>query len=860
MHEMSSLGDGAVLPPALRSVRPRSNLPAPTSRLVGRAGECATLVALLHDPATRLVSLTGIGGVGKTRLALEVAGLLADTVEPFTHGVFLVTLDATLPSESLDEAFAATIASVLGLTLSGPEPPLGQVLAYLRERRILLLLDGEPLRPAAVLIARLLTGAPGLTILVATRERLGIAGELVRPLSGLPCPPDDSPRADDADDAVTLFGELAQRLNPALTLKPEVERAIRRICRLVDGLPLAIELAAGWTGVLTCDEISAELAQGLDLLTSDRPGLPLRHQSLRAAFQTSWELLSPAERRTLRRLAVFQCAFDREEAAALLGDVRGEGSTRSPLLAILASLVDKSLLQRETGTGAARYRLPQVIRQYATEHLVAAGESEALVERQMRQTLETVAGLLGQLRGVEQVQALGAIELRLGDVRAAWRHAARTGAATLIARAAPALFHFYDTRSWFGEGEELFGLARRSLATQPTTDAAPALGIVLAREGWFAFHLGRMDTALTTLRQSLDLLRAADASAELIFPLNYLAAVTAYAGDTNQAIRLAQEGLAQARALDDRYGQAIACNILGQIAYDQGDYVGARAWSTRSLVIEEQIGNRWSMAFSLTNLGKAAYAAGALPEARRLLHQSLAIRRELHDTRGMAICLSRLGDTAAVQGETLVAADHYEQSYRLFGEIGNRWGMAAALLLLGQLFLTQKATRPATRLLQEALRHALAAQARPQIVAVMAALGAAAAPDNSWQQALGELAARADLDLTSDEVVRQLALATSASTITISILEALAQAREQIARNVELHAHSVGGSGQDALTARELEVLRLVAEGLSDAQIADRLILSRRTVSTHLSTIYSKLQVNSRTAAVHIARDQGLLQ
>lgn len=862
MDDPSLSSAEAPLPASLRPMRPLHNLPAATSRLVGREAERTALIALLRDPASRLVTLSGVGGVGKTRLALQVAAdLLAAGGAPYPDGIFLVTLEAPFPPEAPGEALAAAIASALGLTLSGPEATSAQVVSYLRDRRALLVIDGEQLRAGANLLARLLAGAPTVTVLASTRERVGIAGELVRPLDGLTCPPEQGagPLADYG--AAALFVELARRLNPALGLTPEVERAIGRICRLVDGLPLGIELAAGWAGVLSCDEIAAELAQSLDLLTSDRPDLPERHRSVRAAFNASWERLSLPESMALRRLGVFSGAFGRESAEAVLGSLSGdERPAPSAVLAVLALLVDKSLVRREDGAGATRYRLPRAVRQYAAEQLAEAGEAVAVARLHMAHTLDALAARTSELRGDGQQRALAAIEAQIADVRAAWRAAAEAGSADLIGRAAPALFHFYDMRSWFSEGAEAFATARRGLEARAANGAA--LGIVVAREGWFSFYLGRLGEAIAGLNRGLALLRAAGATAEQVFPLNYLAAATNYAGDSDGALHFGEEALALARDLGDRYGQAVACNILGQICYDRGEFAAAQAWSAQSLALEQQIGNRFSMAYSLTNLGKAAHASRDYSEARRLFRESLEIRRELGDTRGVAICLTRLGEAAAAVGEPMAAVDHFEQSFRLFEVIGNRWGVASSLFHLGLLARDQGASGAATRVLQEALSHALGAQTRPQIVATMAALGQLATTEDGWQRDLGRLAAARDLDLTSEEVARQLAWATSPSTISMTVAEALAQLREHIARppaEPRPQGEAAVAIGRDGITTRELEVLRLVAEGLTDAQVAERLILSRRTVSTHLSSIYSKLQVSSRTAAVHAARDQGLL-
>jgi DNA-binding NarL/FixJ family response regulator len=328
----------------------------------------------------------------------------------------------------------------------------------------------------------------------------------------------------------------------------------------------------------------------------------------------------------------------------------------------------------------------------------------------------------------------------------------------------------------------------------------------------------------------------------MVFGLNYLAVVCAYLGDEGAGERLAGQGLALARALGDAHGEAVACNILGQIAYDRGDYAAARGFSEQSLAVEQQTGNGWSMAFSLINLGKVADAEGDYPAAQRLFTDSLALRHALGDARGEAICHHRLGDAAAALGEHDRADGHYRQSLALFQRIGNRWGQAAVRLSQGQQAIAAGRAGAAVPLLQEVLRLALETGSLPQAVAVARLCAPLARQhDPAWAAEIERFATRP----TAEELGR----------IAPRLLVWHHREPPPPTRGADQARQGYPGG----LTAREVEVLRLVSHGLTDAQVAEELVLSRRTVSTHLSSIYSKLGISSRSAATRFALENGLV-
>jgi tetratricopeptide (TPR) repeat protein len=333
-------------------------------------------------------------------------------------------------------------------------------------------------------------------------------------------------------------------------------------------------------------------------------------------------------------------------------------------LPTLAALVDNSLVRRTTLSGpnpAARYELLEIVRQYAAEKLAQAPSAAGGIEemevrdRHCHYYLAFLEQRKADLQGSRQLEALTEVGLEIENIRSAWRWAVAQipyapAYVTAVGRAVESLFHFYDMGSRFQEGEELLAQVAACLAEMPASENILARnmvrGKVLARQGWFTFHLGRQVEAKGLLEKSLEVLRLLEASAETVFPLNYLASVTYYLGDYEAAQRLCQQALAASRASGDRLGVAIAKNVLSQIAHWLGRHGEARQYGQESLAIEREIGNRWSMTYSLITLGRVAYALGDYSEAQARFQESLAIREAMRDARGSAICLNYLGDTA----------------------------------------------------------------------------------------------------------------------------------------------------------------------------------------------------------------------
>jgi tetratricopeptide (TPR) repeat protein len=532
--------------------------------------------------------------------------------------------------------------------------------------------------------------------------------------------------------------QTAHTIDSDFELHDEDESAVIRICRLVEGLPLGVELAATWVRLLTVGEIAYEIEQNIGFLASSLRDLPDRHRSLRAVFDYSWNLLQPDEQEVLCQLSIFRGSFDRHAAEEVAG----------ASLPLLAALVDSSLVRRVMPEqGQVRYELLEVLRQYVGDLLAQDRDSEQQVrQRHCHFYLMQLADHQADLQGAQQREALQVIGAEIETVRAAWRWAISQENMSIIDQAMTSLFHFYDMRSWFLEGEEVFRrtaeMGQAVAAKLPTDENKLVWGRLLARQGWFTFYLGRQRSAGQLLTESLEILRPLQQPTALPFSLNYLAAVEYYLGHYESAQQLCQESLALTKQLGDRYGTAISYNISGQIAYRLRQYDAAREFSQQSLAIEQEIGNRWSMGFSVANLGNVAFALDDFDEANELFRQGLTIAEEIGDPRGIARCLNRLAKSAVALNRFEEAQSLYQRSLAHNQEIGDQWGVTTSLSGLGEVARHPQQWRQAKEYFDDALRRAMTIYAIPRVIdilqeeaSLLAELG-----DTSWVERVNRLA------------------------------------------------------------------------------------------------------------------------
>jgi predicted ATPase/DNA-binding SARP family transcriptional activator len=641
-----------------------AHLPAPSTPLLGRVAELALLAERLADPACRLVTVVGPGGSGKTRLALHAAaGHGARTSLP----VAFVPL-ASAPSP---EVIAAAIAEALGLANLDEADPTGYLLAALHDRQLLLLLDNfEHLLPGAGLLADVLAQAPGLRLVVTSRERLHLHGEWVLELAGLPFPPDASAPNIDFYEAVQLFLQSARQARGSFVLDDATRPAVVDICRLVEGLPLGLELAAAWTRVLSPAEIATEITRNLDFLATNRRDVPARQRSLRAAFEHSWQLLGPGERDALSRLTIFQRAFGRQAAEA----VAGAGLTT------LAALADKSLLRAlPPRRGLAQYELHEQVRQFAGEKLA---ETSSEAEAARREHARYYAAMLARLPAEKhcpietQMELYGDVAAEVDNARAAWQWAVAQGDLDLMEQAGPGLFSFFRWQSWYQEARELMGHAAQRVAE--LTPALPSaerpraerlLASLLGAQGMCYTYLGLQAKAQPLFAQSLALMRAHGQSRELAQFLTRSAWLERELGRVAEARRLMEESVTQARASGDVAQVVSSLHMLGYFLGEMGAFDAALANTAEAVALAREAELLPELGNALNSQGFVCYLAGDLPRALDLLEQALAARPEAGHSR--AVTLDNLGYVRLAQGAPRGAQRHFLEALALASDMHN---------------------------------------------------------------------------------------------------------------------------------------------------------------------------------------------
>ncbi|RIK37337.1 MAG: hypothetical protein DCC55_24645, partial [Chloroflexi bacterium] len=645
------------------------NLPAQATSFIGRQEEVGAICQLLLEQAEcRLLTLVGPGGIGKTRLALQVAQQLVDNhADAYVDGIFFAGLETVDGGEHL----IAALADAVGYGFQGSSAPQEQLMHYLQTKQLLLLLDNfEHLLEQAGLLPVILQSAPGVTMLATSREALGLQEEWLYAVGGFTTPPADATLEDvEQNSAVQLFLQRARRTDSRLALAPEALTQVVRICQLVDGLPLGLELAATWVRTLSLPEIADEIAANLDFLTTTRRVAPERHSSLRTVLEHSWKLLTPAEQDAFCRLTLFTNGFTRQ-AANRVADAS---------VVILAALVRKSIIHSSRD---GRYTMHGLLRHFAAARLNEnPALAEAIAEKHSRYFGAFLQTLEDEQLGAAHAAALEQIGQELENIRSGWRWAlAHAGYnpenVKLIHRYIEALFQFYDARSRFEEGRAEFQFALDQLnALASTQDVRLVFARLRSRLGWFAFQIGRPTEAKTHLQRSLDLLGELETQKELIFSLNYLGAIHRHLGEYEEARQMLQTSQQLCRERNERFGLTVALNILGQVAYLQEDYAQAQAWCEESLALKQAIGDRRGTTFSLLYLGLVARAQHDYAKAIRLFRESMLISKEYGDRRGIAMGLSNLAEVEALMGHPAQAQALYEECLQIYTDIYNLLGI-----------------------------------------------------------------------------------------------------------------------------------------------------------------------------------------
>jgi predicted ATPase/DNA-binding CsgD family transcriptional regulator len=789
---------------------------------------------------TRLLTLTGVGGSGKTRLAVEVA---RDLLEAYPDGVWLVEL-APL---SEDVLVPKAMAEALGVP-ERPAEPLAETLAeVLRDRQLLLILDNceHLLEATSRLVDKLLDSCRHLRIMATSREAIGVEGEvrwLVPPLSVPEQGRTPSSEELEGYESVRLFVERARGRDPSFSLSPKYALAVTEICRRLEGIPLAIELAAARVGTLSIEQISQRLEGSLELLTrGGRTAVP-RQRTLKGTLDWSHELLSEPERVLFRRLSIFAGGWTLEASEVVAS---GEGVAEREVLDLLSGLVEKSLVvAKESDEGGVRYRLLEPIRQYAREKLEKSGRAGAARRRHAEFFLTLAeAGDLG-LWGPDQHRWLERLKPDHDNMRAALSWASERGDVELSLQLAGSLRRFWQAQGHYSEGR---GWLVEALAKDDGGSSASARAKALEALARLAGELDDLDQKENAAQKGLALSTASGIAGSLVASFrDHVGDVAGIRGDYARARKLYEESLRAYRKAGDKRGMAEAIGRLGNVSLFRGDYKRAKELYQEALGLSRELGGADPLGGFLMNLGYVSLLEGDHERAIALNEEAVTLFSAQGQIHYLPVALDNLGWAALLSGDRERAEGFFTRTLELGEELGAKStvaesleGMACAAAAKGQ---TARSAHlfGAARTLQNATVYQQALEERalrePYLTAARAQLDEAA-----WEAAFAEGQA-----MTFEEAV---AYALSAEEPSVTTLPYTTTSQSSLSSAPERPAR---------LTPREIEVLGLVAAGMTNAQIAKELFVSIRTVETHITSIYHKLGVTSRAAATRFALEHGL--
>jgi predicted ATPase/DNA-binding CsgD family transcriptional regulator len=787
-----------------------SNLPVQLTSFIGRERELAEVKRLVFT--SRLVTFTGAGGCGKTRLALRVAADISDRFEDGVCWIELVVLnDPTLLPQ--------VVLQALGLPESPSRSPLDLLTDYFQAKHSLLILDNceHIIEACARFVSQLLQSCPQLSLIVTSREALNIDGEL----------------------AWQLFVARASTFVPDFALTEQNADAVIEICRRLDGIPLALELAAARTKILRVEQIAERLDNALQLLTQGKRTAPTRHQTLRATMEWSYNLLSEAEKKLFRRLAVFAGGFTLEAAEGICA---GQGVEPEDILELVASLVNKSLLVSVEQTaksqglpeGSLRYRFLEPIRQYAHEKLVVADEEALIRDRHISYFHDWLQATEIRFYTTEQLIQLANMDRELDNIRAALQWALKNQ--PLMALRIVSIFMligFWNVRGYTTEGRRWAEQALQQTETDLTSETLGVRARALAGVAYLTMTQGDNQSASNLVAEAIPILRAQNDELGLARALFIQAAALSFLGQSSMARAAAEESFEIGSRLNDPFTLTFSLSVMAAALFRIGEIGTAQRFLQEALANSTRLDLPVPLSLSLWGAGMAALSQGNLKMARQYMEESLAQIRQIGDKHRINIIASDLAHILRRIGDLREAEKFYVeaiQGWRYYGQLG---GLARCVECLAFIAIAQKRDQQAARWLgaAEMIRGTSRAEMIPP-------------EQEEYQREVAILRGRMNPNDFSN----------SWSGGEVLALQQVIAEVEQLIAPPQMKIQA-----PNALTPRELDVLRLLVQGLSDTQIAEQLVVSRRTVTTHLTTIYSKFGVKSRSAAIRHALDHKLI-
>lgn len=793
---------------------------------VGRQAELAKIVQTMTRPTCRLLTLCGPGGIGKTRLAIEAAHALTDNFEALTRFVAL----QSLPSAAF---MLQAIAEALEMRLSPGSDPKQLLLNALHDKSLLLVLDNfEHLLDGVDFLSEILASAPAVKILVTSRERLNLMEEWVLNIEGLTIPPDAAVDELDQYEAVQLFLQTAQRVAVDFTLPHDQKPALVRICQLVEGMPLAVELAATWVRTLSCQEIVTELENSLDILATPMRNIPSRHRNMRAALDHSWNLLTAEEQSIFKQLSVFQGGLTREAAQAVTG----------ASVWVLTALVDKSLVRvRSNG----RYTLQELLRQYAEGQLAAAGEADAAKTAHSLYYADFLQQRWPLLRSDRQHLVLIEIDQELDNIRAAWETMCQQRNVAAIEQSVRSVWFGFDLRCRFHEMIRLFNDGIEALSPiAGTPEVDRVLGLLVAFKGWSHVGISQPAVGKRIVQDGLRLLRTVGTDEDIWLGLFCLQLTTDFMPEPIATWRVCRQCVAIARKSNNTWMLARSLHQLANLTLwfaTNPDLPNAKAETVinngrqlgeQALLLAEQWGDLWLRA-SITGilLGNLNRRLENFPEAVRCYEQSLPLFEQIGQSWAIGAVHRMLGLTYFAAGDYPGAFYHYQVSLRVFAENGQLHEQLWDLNYMAELLIHM-------------------AEYQSAIVILLMVVEQSTGPHVGHSHA-GNLLAELQAKLGPEKYE---ALVAQAEKLDLKQVMHKMLERPSSPPSVALPAPLV-----TPLTERELDVLKLMSLGLTNREIAERLFLSVGTVKWYTSQIMDKLNVRNRTQAVSEADKLNLL-